>query len=62
VPESEAYLGDGVYAKFDGYYIILKANVPTTDTIFLEPAVYESLLKFAERIDKEQPKKDSTAE
>jgi len=31
------YIGDGVYAEFDGYGIWLRANVPTTDEIYLEP-------------------------
>jgi len=32
----ERYLGDGVYAEYDGFHIILKANdlKTPTDTIF----------------------------
>jgi hypothetical protein len=40
------YLGDGVYASFDGYQIILRANVPTTDTIFIEPSVLRNLNEY----------------
>ena len=30
------HIGDGVYVKYDGYHIVLTANVPTTDTIYLD--------------------------
>lgn len=46
------YLGDGVYAIHDDYGgIWLHANdldLPS-DKIYLEPKVYEALLKFRER-------------
>jgi len=49
-PERNAeYLGDGVYATFNGYRIKLTANVPTTDTIYLEPFVLRALNQFYER-------------
>jgi hypothetical protein len=44
------YLGDGVYALFDGYAIWLKANdmsVPS-DEICLEPKVVRAFYRFAE--------------
>ena len=37
------YLGDGVYVKYDGYHLILTANVPTTDTIHLDVHVRSAL-------------------
>ena len=39
------YLGDGVYAKFDGYGVWLLANDAThpTDEIYIEPAVLKAL-------------------
>jgi hypothetical protein len=42
------YLGDGVYAIFDGQGIWLHANDHEcpTDRIYLEPKVFESLLRF----------------
>jgi hypothetical protein len=42
------YLGDGVYALFDGYAILLRANNPNcpTDEICLEPQVIRSLINF----------------
>lgn len=44
------YLGDGVYVKFDGYYVWLLANSDTkpTDYIALEHEVLENLLLFVE--------------
>lgn len=42
------YLGDGVYAIFDGYGIWLHANDHRypTDRIFLEPSVMQALIRF----------------
>ena len=46
----EDYLGDGVYALFDGYAIWLRANDVNnpTDEICLEPQVIRSLYSFNE--------------
>ena len=49
------YIGDGVYAEFDGYGIWLKTSgydVPT-NKIYLEPAVWDALLQFVERLPRE---------
>jgi hypothetical protein len=45
------YIGDGVYATWDGFHIILSANSLTTptDVIYLEPDILESLNKFYQR-------------
>ena len=45
------YLGDGVYAIFDGYGIWLHANdhLNPTDRIYLEPEVFKALGRFDER-------------
>lgn len=46
--EIKAYLGDGVYAKFDGWMIELNGNANGRDNkIYLEPNVYDALVKFA---------------
>jgi hypothetical protein len=44
----KAYLGDGVYAQYDGYTVTLTTEngVDETNVIFLEPNVVESLLKY----------------
>lgn len=47
----DLYLGDGVYASFDGYHIILDLRAQDDTTrIALEPAVFDSLLDYANRV------------
>ena len=50
----EDYLGDGLYADFDGYQIILAANDRNsgnpTDRVALEPSVIEAFLRYLNRI------------
>jgi len=52
-PISE-YLGDGAYITYDGYGYMLTANHhdpdEATDKVYLEPPVYQNLLRFFERI------------
>lgn len=56
MPEIEKYprdyLGDGVYAEFDGSGIWLRINDfnDPTDTAYLEPEVLRSLINFADRV------------
>lgn len=41
------YLGDGVYASFDGYHIWLRTGSHDAEpAIALEPAVIEALLEY----------------
>lgn len=50
LPPAE-YLGDGVYASFDGYQIWLAANHPhSNQRVALEPEVYAALLQYADRV------------
>lgn len=53
--KKKEYLGDGVYAEFDGYHIVLKANDPKfpTDIIYLDEHVLRALVSFAERLKEE---------
>lgn len=46
--ENKRYLGDGVYAVFDGYGIELLANdlYNPTDRIYIEPSVLQALRDF----------------
>ena len=46
------YIGDGVYAIFDGYGIWLHANdlENPTDRVYLEPQVLVDLNHFAKRM------------
>lgn len=46
---SEAYLGDGVYASFDGYSMTLALPCqPGGVEIVIDPSVYQALVKFWE--------------
>jgi len=49
------YLGDGLYANFDGFQIELTAEngLNITDTVALEPSVYKRLREYAKAINKE---------
>lgn len=42
------YLGDGVYAEFDGFAVRLTAEngLEATDTIVIEPDVWDALEQF----------------
>ena len=48
------YLGDGVYAKFDGYHIWLTTGSheerDATNAIALEPAVFEALVEYRRQL------------
>ena len=45
--ENEIYLGDGVYASFDGYQIWLCTGDGNNQRIALEPVVYSNLVRYA---------------
>ncbi len=48
--EKEEYLGDGLYASFDGYQIKLRAPREFGDSVvFLETGVLLSLIRYAKR-------------
>mgnify|MGYP001576714575 CR=1 FL=1 len=47
----DAYLGDGVYASFDGYHVILDLRgQDTTTRIALEPPVLHALNEYVKRL------------
>jgi len=50
----KVYLGDGAYARFDGYALILTTEdgVETTNEIVLEPQVVMGLFAFVEKLKK----------
>jgi len=49
--EPETYIGDGVYASFDGYQIKLRTNRDGPDeVIYIEPMVYMALVNFAKKV------------
>lgn len=43
-----AYLGDGLFADFDGYQVCLTAEdgVRAHDTVYLDPRTYAALLQW----------------
>lgn len=46
----KTYLGDGVYAYFDGFHIVLETNRGShIDQIYLEDSVINSLFKLVEK-------------
>jgi hypothetical protein len=48
---NETYLGDGVYASFDGFQIGLRCDcMSVPNTIFLEDHVFRALVRFNEQI------------
>lgn len=51
--QKDEYLGDGLYASYDGYQICLKANshIDPTDIVYLDPHVFIALIDFVKRID-----------
>lgn len=51
--EKEMYLGDGVYASYDGYHIWLAVNDHTNKVVALEPNVLNALDKYRKKIKKE---------
>lgn len=46
----ERYIGDGVYASFDGYHIILDLRAQDASRIALEPTVWDRLVQYREDI------------
>ena len=47
--DQHVHLGDGVYAEFDGYGINLRVNDHRNPVaVYLEPEVFEALVKFYE--------------
>jgi hypothetical protein len=48
--EQQTYLGDGVYASFDGYQIWLAVNHHTNNVVAIEPNVMESLMRYAAQV------------
>jgi hypothetical protein len=53
----KAYLGDSVYAEFDGFGIVLTTEngMGASNTIVLEPDVLRALNEFVERIKQQSP-------
>ena len=48
--DKDVYLGDGVYASYDGFQIWLAVNHHENKQVAIEPKVMESLLAYAEKV------------
>lgn len=50
--ENRAFLGDSLYATFDGYHVILTSEKASTvtDIIYLNPNVVAQFASFARRM------------
>jgi len=48
----KTYLGDSVYADYDGYHIWIYTDngLGATNKIALEPNVYDALIQFNEKV------------
>ena len=46
----DTYLGDGVYASFDGYQIWLAVNDHRNKVVTLEPGVFNNLVEYSNKI------------
>ena len=46
------YLGDSVYAEYDGYHVILTTEngMGASNTIAIDPTVYQALIQFVKRL------------
>jgi hypothetical protein len=49
-PRENIYLGDGVYASFDGYQIWLAVNHHDNLQLALDPQTMGALLRYAEKL------------
>lgn len=47
---TEEYLGDAIYASFDGWQIKLRTGDGNNQVIYLEPSVINRLLEYARRV------------
>lgn len=54
--DKDQYLGDGLYASYDGYQLRLYTSdgISVTNEVFLEPLVYTALLEYVAKL-KEAP-------
>jgi hypothetical protein len=49
LPEQK-YVGDGVYASFDGYQIWLSVNGPDNNVVALDPQTFVGLVDYKEYV------------
>ena len=44
------YIGDGVYASFDGYAVVLAVNHHDNKVVVIEPEVWANLVRFVDNL------------
>jgi hypothetical protein len=49
-PMQDVYLGDGVYASFDGFQIWLAANHHENKVVAIDPNVMDMLVRYANTV------------
>jgi hypothetical protein len=57
MPELKDYLGDGVYAisdEYGGIWLHANDHENPTDSIYLEPKVFDALVRFEEKVKPKQ--------
>lgn len=47
---NETYLGDAVYASYDGYQIRLRTGDYNNQVIYIEPMVWEALVRYVDSL------------
>lgn len=48
----DRYIGDGVYASFDGYHVNLAVNNHDNIVVYLDPHVITALIKYFDDVKK----------
>ena len=48
---NKLYLGDGLYAEYDGHMLVLKANddIHPSDIVYLDPSTLSALVLFLKK-------------
>ena len=44
------YIGDGVYASFDGYAVVLAVNHHDNKVVVIKPEVWANLVRFVDNL------------
>lgn len=62
--DKKVYLGDAVYAHYDGYHVVLTTEdgIVVSNTIYLEPSVIEALRLFVASVRADAPPEEKPAD
>lgn len=58
---SKQYLGDGCYADFDGFAVVLTTEdgIRATNTVYLEPEVLSALFRYVDELRRQAKRAES---